>query len=80
MAALSDQMVAQGLVNRPVELLRRYRFVVSTGDCPSAATCQRRRRARERGLHFRPVQLSFWGVGRSVGKDPVVRWEFEAFG
>jgi len=26
------------------------------------------------------VQLSFWGAGRSVGKDPVVRWEFEAFG
>jgi hypothetical protein len=75
MIALSDAMVAQGLVNRPGELLRRYRLVVSTAACPLAASCRR----RAGGRRFRPVQLSFWRVGRKVGEGLVEGWEFEAF-
>jgi hypothetical protein len=59
MSALSDQMMQEGLVNRPAELLRRYQVIARTWHCPLATACPRRR-ALESGVRPRPIQLSFW--------------------
>jgi len=60
LAALADEMEAEGITGQPGELRRRYWLTIASGSCPLQATCERRRRAIERGgrpISRLPVQL-----------------------